>query len=473
MACCRRQLLFSIINSYSKKNINECRHESLLHISKFNYSFQKLTRPSWCVNKCLGKRWSSRHERNTDEVRKHCNVGTIGHVDHGKTTLTAAITKVLERDGLSKYVSYEQIDRAPEEKARGITINATHVEYSTRRRHYAHTDCPGHVDFVKNMISGASQMDGAILVVAATDGQMPQTREHLLLAKQVGVTSVVVFVNKAELVEQDVLELVEIELRELLTDFGYDGAGAPVLFGSALLALRGDASPLGEPSVRRLLDALDDTVAVPTRDLAAPFLLPIDNAFTVPGRGTVVVGTLSRGVLRRGVEADLLGFDASARTTVTEVQVFRQAVPEACAGENLGALLRGVKIHDVQRGMLLCARASMRLSNHYEASVYFLSRSEGGRAKPVTSGYIQQLFSRTWNIPCRVDLQDASKMAMPGEHTHLYLTLLRGMVMTSGQSFTIRENRMTVATGIVTAVLDSILVVRSNLAKVQLPHASA
>ncbi|KAJ8881518.1 hypothetical protein PR048_018000 [Dryococelus australis] len=397
-------------------NLSENRQifELPLYVKRCYYSLQRPKRPSRCINTCLNQSWCLNYGTKGDEEREHCNVGTIGHVDHGKTTLTAAITKVLERDGLCKFVPYEQIDRAPEEKARGITINATHVEYSTRKRHYAHTDCPGHVDYVKNMISGASQMDGAVLLVAATDGQMPQTYEHLLLARQVGVVSIVIFVNKAELVEADVLELVELEIRELLTDFGYDGAAVPVVFGSALLALRGDTSPLGEPSVRRLLDALDETVTVPVRDLAAPFLLPVNNAFTVPGRGTVVVGTLSTGVLRRGAEADLLGFDTNLRTTITEVQVFGHRVPEAHAGENLGALLRGVRIHDVRRGMLLCARSSQCLSNHYMASIYFLSRSEGGRAKPITSGYIQQLFSSTWSVPCRLDLHGGKHMVMPG-----------------------------------------------------------
>ena len=266
-------------------------------------------------------------------------------VDHGKTTLTAAITKVLEKDGLANYISYDQIDRAPEEKTRGITINAAHIGYSTKKRSYAHTDCPGHADYVKNMISGASQMDGAILVVAATDGQMPQTREHLLLAKQVGIDKIVVFINKADQVDHEVLELVEIEIRELLCDFGFDGGNCPVICGSALQALNGETSEIGEPSIKKLLDSVDEYIPTPVRDLKSPFLLPIDNAFTVPGRGTVVVGTLKKGTIIKNSESDLLGFDENIRTTVSDIQIFKKSVPKALAGDNVGALLRGVKVN--------------------------------------------------------------------------------------------------------------------------------
>lgn len=268
-------------------------------------------------------------------------------VDHGKTTLTAAITKVLEKEGLANYISYDQIDRAPEEKTRGITINAAHIGYSTKKRSYAHTDCPGHADYVKNMISGASQMDGAILVVAATDGQMPQTREHLLLAKQVGIDKIVVYINKADQVDSEVLELVEIEIRELLCDFGFDGGNCPVICGSALQALNGESSEIGEPSIRKLLDSVDEYIPTPVRDLKSPFLLPIDNAFTVPGRGTVVVGTLKKGTILKNAESDLLGFDENIKTTVSDIQIFKKSVPKALAGDNVGALLRGVKVRKI------------------------------------------------------------------------------------------------------------------------------
>lgn len=301
------------------------------------------------------------------------------------------------------------------------------------------------------MISGASQMDGAILVIAATDGQMPQTREHLLLAKQVGIEKIVVYINKADLVDSEMLELVEIEARELLCDFGFDGNNSPIICGSALQALQGDDSELGEPSIRKLLDAIDDYVPTPVRDLTSPFMMPIDNAFTVPGRGTVVVGTLKHGTLSKSSEAELMGFGENIKTVVSDIQVFKKSVPMAVAGDNIGALIRGVKKATVQRGMLLCAAGSVKMSNHFDASMYLLTRSEGGRSKPMTSNYIQPLYSRTWNLPARIDFPSDS-MLMPGDHAqHIRLTLLWQMVMSLGQPFTIRENGCTVATGIVTA----------------------
>ncbi|EDW73832.1 uncharacterized protein Dwil_GK19666 [Drosophila willistoni] len=398
--------------------------------------------------------------------RAHCNVGTIGHVDHGKTTLTAAITKIQSKKGLAEFLSYEQIDRAPEEKARGITINACHIGYATNERTYAHTDCPGHADYIKNMISGASQMDGAILVVAATDGQMPQTREHLLLAKQVGIQRIIVFINKADLVDEEVLELVEIEMREMLTDFGFDGVNSPVICGSALLALREDnESPFGVKAIEELLKQCDSYIPTPQRDIVAPFILPIDNAFTVPGRGTVVVGTIKRGTIVRNSDADLLGFNQNLKTSVSDIQIFRKSVPQALAGENVGALLRGIKISAVERGMLLCATGSEDISNHFEGSMYLLSRSEGGRVKPMLSKYIQQLFSMTWNVPARIDIVPSEAMLMPGEHGQVRVTLLRKMVMTPGQAFTIRENGATVATGMITQRLPSLDLPKNKLSK--------
>lgn len=393
----------------------------------------------------------------TFEQENHCNVGTIGHVDHGKTTLTAAITKVMSKNGNTKFISYDQIDKAPEEKARGITINATHIEFSSPKRHYAHTDCPGHEDYIKNMITGASQMDGAILVVAATDGQMPQTREHLLLAKQVGIDKIVVYINKADQVDDEQIFLVEMEIRELLSDFGYDGMNIPVVVGSALLALNGDLSEIGEKSITQLVNALDNYVPTPTRDFKSPFYLPIDSAFSVSGRGTVVVGTIKRGVIEKNSDAVLLGFNNSFKTVVSDLHVFKKSVTKAIAGENVGALLRGVKLFNARRGMVVSARDSVPFSNHYVAQIYFLSRNEGGRHHPITSKYIQQLFSLTWNVCCRIDLGEGCSMIMPGEHSTVSLTLLYKMVMITGQSFTIRENNVTVATGIITEILKPLI----------------
>lgn len=400
--------------------------------------------------------------------KPNCNIGTIGHVDHGKTTLTAAITKILANKGLAEYVAFDKIDNAPEEKTRGITINICHIGYSTDSRTYAHTDCPGHADYIKNMISGTTQMDGAILVVAATDGQMPQTREHLLLAKQVGVQKIIVFVNKADLVDKEVLELVEIEMREMLSHFGFDGINSPVVYGSALLALQENQSEYGVPSIEKLLSYIDSYIPTPTRDFKSPFVLPIDNAFTVSGRGTVVVGTIKKGIINKNDEANLLGFDQNIRTTVSDVHIFKKSVQKGLAGQNVGALLRGVKISRVMRGMILCASDSEEISNHFEGSMYLLSKAEGGRSKPLISKYIQQLFSTTWNVPARIDLVSSKQMLMPGEHGKVLITLFKKMVMTQGQPFTIRENGMTVATGIVTERKQSIYLPKNKLANVVL-----
>lgn len=316
------------------------------------------------------------------------------------------------------------------------------------------------------MISGASQMDGAILVVAATDGTMPQTREHLLLAKQVGITKVIVFINKADIVDNEILELVELEVRELLCDFGFDGIECPIIIGSALLALQGDEqSEYGEKSIIKLLNAIDTYIPTPTRDLKSPFLMAIDNAFTVPGRGTVVVGTIQTGVVRKNSEAELLGFNEHLKTSISDIQVFKKSVAEAIAGDNIGALIRGIRIRSVERGMLLCGVGSQQISNHFDGTMYLLSHSEGGRSKPLTSKYIQQIFSRTWNIPCRIDLAN-DKMLMPGDHGNVRLTLFKKMVMTNGQPFTIRENGATVATGVVTKTLPSVNLPLNKLSKV-------
>lgn len=396
--------------------------------------------------------------------KPHCNVGTIGHVDHGKTTLTAAITRVLEKDGLASFTSYDQIDKAPEEKARGITINAAHIGYATANRTYAHTDCPGHADYIKNMISGASQMDGSILVVAATDGQMPQTREHLLLAKQVGIDKIVVYINKADQVDEEIMDLVEIEIREMLCDFGFDGGNCPVIRGSALKALNGDESPIGEESIRQLLEAIDTYIPTPQRDITSPLVVPIDNFFTVPGRGSVVVGTIKRGTMTRNDEIELLGFDQEIKSTVSDVQIFRKSVQKAYAGDNVGVLIRNIKISNIQRGMLMVAKDSEVLSNHYDANMYLLTRGEGGRKLPLASKYIQQLFSNTWNIPARIDIPNNS-MIMPGEHGAIRLTLFRKMIMNEGQPFTIREQGMTVGTGIITKRHDPVVLPLNKLSK--------
>jgi len=396
-------------------------------------------------------------------------VGTLGHVDHGKTTLSSALTKVAHASSprTTAFVPFEEIDRGLEERARGVTIKASHLEYTHAGRHYAHTDCPGHRDYVKNMISGASGMDGAILVVAATDGQMPQTREHLLLAKQIGVKKIIVFINKADLVDTDVLDLVELEMRELLTDFGYEGDATPFICGSALGALRDD--PKWTQSVQRLLDAMNEYIPLPERDVASPFLVPIDSCFTVQGRGTVVVGTIKRGVIKKGCEAELMGFDQSISTTVSDVQVFKKSVASAVAGDNIGALLRGVRMQSVRPGMILSQSGSLKMSNRYDAQVYFLTKGEGGRSRPLTSGYIQQLFSTTWNITARLDLLGGGEVALPGDHTPVRLTLLKGMVMSPGQSFTLRENHTTVATGLITEPLPPLDLTFTKLANVPPP----
>lgn len=444
--------------------LSNVRH-AVMHLNIVKSSRSVLNIVNYCVVHSAKVRYYS-----TESNRDHCNVGTIGHVDHGKTTLTAAITKLMSKENDTRYTAYDEIDRAPEEKARGITINAAHVEYKTKNRHYAHTDCPGHADYIKNMISGASQMDGAILVVAATDGQMPQTREHLLLAKQIGIDKIVVYINKADKVDKDVIELVELEMREMLTDFGFDGNTLPVISGSALLALEGDTSEIGEPSIRKLLDAVDSYIPTPVRDITSPFMLPVDNSFTVGGRGTVVVGTLKRGIISKNNFAELMGLGECIKTAVSDIECFKKSVNSAKAGENIGVLLRGVKNTSVEKGMILCAAGSLKLSNHFEASVYFLSRSEGGRSRPITSKYIQQLFSHTWNIACRVDLAEGMSLIMPGEHTTVTLTLLQSMVMIVGQNFTIRENNVTIATGVIIKVRDMlILPEKKGLIKVAVP----
>ncbi|XP_035877109.1 elongation factor Tu, mitochondrial isoform X2 [Phyllostomus discolor] len=355
--------------------------------------------------------------------KPHVNVGTIGHVDHGKTTLTAAITKILAEGGGAKFKKYEEIDNAPEERARGITINAAHVEYSTAARHYAHTDCPGHADYVKNMITGTAPLDGCILVVAANDGPMPQTREHLLLAKQIGVEHVVVYVNKADAVQDsEMVELVELEIRELLTEFGYKGEDTPVIVGSALCALEQRDPELGLKSVQKLLDAVDTHIPVPTRDLEKPFLLPVESVYSIPGRGTVVTG----------------------------IEMFHKSLERAEAGDNLGALVRGLKREDLRRGLVMAKPGSIQPHQKVEAQVYILSKEEGGRHKPFVSHFMPVMFSLTWDMACRIILPPGKELAMPGEDLKLSLILRQPMILEKGQRFTLRDGNRTIGTGLVT-----------------------
>ncbi|KAA0194503.1 hypothetical protein HAZT_HAZT005102 [Hyalella azteca] len=387
----------------------------------------------------------------------HILLNFLGHVDHGKTTLTSAITAVLAKCGQAEFTPYDKIDQAPAERARGITINTAHVGYRTEKRTYAHTDCPGHMDFIKNMIAGTAQMDAAIVIVAATDGPMPQTREHLMLAKQIGLNKVVVFVNKCEIVDKDVLELVEIEMRELLDHYGFKSDDTPFIFGSALLALKGDTeSEYGEKSIHRLMQALDDHVEPPVRDLNVPFFLPVSSTVTVPNRGTVLVGTMKRGVLRKGQDAELIGYDRRQKTRITGMQVFHKDVDSCQAGENVGVIAKGIKKDMVDRGMALVPLKSMSLHNRFEATIYLLSADEGGRQKALPARYIQMLHIDTWCMSCRFDLPPKIELMMPGEQGVVHGTLLCQMPITIGMTFTVREAKSTIATGVITKLLPSV-----------------
>lgn len=387
-----------------------------------------------------------------ERTKPHCNVGTIGHVDHGKTTLTAAITKVLADKQLAESKKYNEIDNAPEEKARGITINVAHVEYQTENRHYGHTDCPGHADYIKNMITGTAQMDGAILVVAATDGAMPQTREHLLLAKQIGINHIVVFINKVDAADQEMVDLVEMEIRELLSEMGYDGDNIPVIKGSALCALEDKNPEIGSEAILKLLNEVDNFIPTPVRELDKPFLLPVENVYSIPGRGTVVTGRLERGIVKKGMECEFVGYNKVIKSTVTGVEMFHQILDEAQAGDQLGALVRGVKRDEIKRGMVMCKPGSVKALDQLEAQVYILAKEEGGRAKPFMSFIQLQMFSRTWDCAVQVQIPD-KEMVMPGEDTKLILRLIRPMVLEQGQRFTLRDGNLTLGTGVVTKVL--------------------
>ncbi|MHA7840489.1 MAG: elongation factor Tu [Gammaproteobacteria bacterium] len=387
-----------------------------------------------------------------ERTKPHINVGTIGHVDHGKTTLTAALTKVGSKD----FVSYDNIDKAPEERARGITIATAHVEYESEGRHYAHVDCPGHADYVKNMITGAAQMDGAILVVSAADGPMPQTREHILLARQVGVPYIVVFLNKADMVDDsELLELVEMEVRELLSQYEFPGDDTPVIVGSALKAIEGDSSEIGEPAIKKLIATLDDYIPEPERDMDKPFLMPVEDVFSISGRGTVATGRIERGVLKTGNEVEIVGIKETTKTTCTGVEMFRKLLDQGQAGDNVGVLLRGVKREDIERGQVLAAPGTITPHTKFEAEVYILSKEEGGRHTPIFKGYRPQFYFRTTDVTGELStLGEGVEMVMPGDNVKIEVSLIAPIAMEEGVRFAIREGGRTVGAGVVTKVIE-------------------
>ena len=389
-----------------------------------------------------------------ERKKPHVNVGTIGHVDHGKTTLTAALTKVCAEQFGGEFKAFDQIDNAPEEKARGITISTSHVEYESAKRHYAHVDCPGHADYVKNMITGAAQMDGAILVVSAADGPMPQTREHILLARQVGVPRIVVFMNKADMVDDaELLELVEMEVRELLDKYEFPGDDTPIVIGSALKALEGEQSDLGVESVKRLVAALDDYIPEPERPVDQPFLMPIEDVFSISGRGTVVTGRISRGIVKVGDEVEIVGIRPTTKTTCTGVEMFRKLLDEGRAGENVGILLRGTKRDDVERGQVLAKPGTTTPHTVFEAEVYVLSKDEGGRHTPFFKGYRPQFFFETTDVTGSVELPEGVEMVMPGDNIRMNVELISPIAMELKQRFAIREGGRTVGSGVVTRIV--------------------
>ncbi|WP_433853772.1 elongation factor Tu [Stenotrophomonas nitritireducens] len=388
-----------------------------------------------------------------ERTKPHVNVGTIGHVDHGKTTLTAALTKIgAERFG-GEFKDYSSIDAAPEEKARGITISTAHVEYESETRHYAHVDCPGHADYVKNMITGAAQMDGAILVCSAADGPMPQTREHILLSRQVGVPYIVVFLNKADMVDDaELLELVEMEVRELLSKYDFPGDDTPIVHGSARLALEGDQSDIGVPAILKLVEALDSWIPTPERDIDKPFLMPVEDVFSISGRGTVVTGRIERGIIKVGDEIEIVGIRPTQKTTVTGVEMFRKLLDQGQAGDNAGLLLRGTKRDDVERGQVLAKPGSITPHTEFEAEVYVLSKDEGGRHTPFFKGYRPQFYFRTTDITGAVQLPEGVEMVMPGDNVKMSVTLINPVAMDEGLRFAIREGGRTVGAGVVAKI---------------------
>jgi len=386
--------------------------------------------------------------------KPHCNIGTIGHVDHGKTSLTAAITKVLAETGGATYSAYDQIDKAPEEKARGITISTAHVEYQTEKRHYAHVDCPGHADYVKNMITGAAQMDGAILVVSAADGPMPQTREHILLARQVGVPALVVFMNKVDQVDDpELLELVEMEIRELLSSYDFPGDDIPIVKGSALAALEDSNKEIGHDAILKLMEAVDEYIPQPERPIDQPFLMPIEDVFSISGRGTVVTGRVERGIVKVGDEIEIVGIKPTTKTTCTGVEMFRKLLDQGQAGDNVGVLLRGTKREEVERGQVLCAPGSITPHTEFEAEAYILTKEEGGRHTPFFTNYRPQFYFRTTDVTGVVTLPEGTEMVMPGDNVKMNVTLIAPIAMEEKLRFAIREGGRTVGAGVVSKVL--------------------
>jgi len=390
----------------------------------------------------------AKFERN----KPHCNIGTIGHVDHGKTSLTAAITKVLAKSGGASFTAYDQIDKAPEERARGITISTAHVEYETANRHYAHVDCPGHADYVKNMITGAAQMDGAILVVSAADGPMPQTREHILLARQVGVPALVVFLNKVDMADPDLLELVEMEVRELLSSYQFPGDDIPIIHGSALCALEDRQPEIGEQAVLKLMEAVDAYIPQPERPKDLPFLMPIEDVFSISGRGTVVTGRVERGIVKVGEEVEIIGLKDTVKTTVTGVEMFRKLLDSGEAGDNIGALLRGTKREDVERGQVLAKPGSITPHTKFKAEAYILTKEEGGRHTPFFTNYRPQFYFRTTDVTGVVQLPEGVEMVMPGDNVTMSVELIAPIAMDQGLRFAIREGGRTVGAGVVASI---------------------
>jgi elongation factor Tu len=391
----------------------------------------------------------AKFERN----KPHCNIGTIGHVDHGKTSLTAAITKILAKSGGATFTAYDQIDKAPEERARGITISTAHVEYETANRHYAHVDCPGHADYVKNMITGAAQMDGAILVVSAADGPMPQTREHILLARQVGVPALVVFLNKTDMADPDLLELVEMEVRELLSSYQFPGDDIPIIHGSALMALEDKDPEKGEQAILKLMAAVDAYIPQPVRAMDRPFLMPVEDVFSISGRGTVVTGRVERGIIKVGEEVEIIGLKATVKTVVTGVEMFRKLLDSGQAGDNIGALLRGTKREDVERGQVLAAPGSITPHTKFKAEAYVLTKEEGGRHTPFFTNYRPQFYFRTTDVTGVVQLPEGVEMVMPGDNVTMDVELIAPIAMDEGLRFAIREGGRTVGAGVVAKIV--------------------
>jgi elongation factor Tu len=388
-----------------------------------------------------------------ERKKPHCNIGTIGHVDHGKTSLTAAITKVLAATGGAEFKAYDQIDSSPEEKARGITINTAHVEYETANRHYAHVDCPGHADYVKNMITGAAQMDGGILVVSAADGPMPQTREHILLARQVGVPALVVFMNKCDMVDdKDLLELVEVEIRDLLSKYGFPGDKIPIIKGSALKALEGDQGELGAQAIMKLMEAVDAYIPQAAREIDKPFLMPVEDVFSISGRGTVVTGRVERGIINVNDEIEIVGLKATQKTVVTGVEMFRKLLDQGQAGDNVGLLLRGTKREEVERGQVLAKPGSITPHTEFTAEIYVLSKEEGGRHTPFFSNYRPQFYFRTTDVTGSIKLPEGTEMVMPGDNVSVAVTLIQPIAMDEGLRFAVREGGRTVGAGVVAKI---------------------